>query len=117
VHSLLNERRLSTAQLVCLKSLYGLPLTLEELPVYERRTGRHDYDAREQGEITIISGRRSGKTLLAALICIFEAFRNHGLPDGEEAYVMLLAATVKQARIAFRYIRKYLRQSLFFLSE
>src|SRR5712691_9141300 len=69
------------------------------------------YDATEQREVTIIAGRRSGKTKNAARIACFEAFRDHGLPPGEEGYVMLLAPTIAQARIAFRYIRNYIRGS------
>ena len=109
---LLNDRCHSVAQLACLKSVYGLALSPEELLVYQRGTGRTVYDATEQREVTIIAGRRSGKTRkLAAPICCFEAFRDHGLPAGEEAHVMLLAPTVKQAKIAFNGIRDYLRKS------
>ena len=109
---LLNDASHSAGQKVCLTSIYGLPLSPDGLQIYQRGTGRKIYDATEQREITIIAGRRSGKTgKIAAVICCFEAFRDHGLPPGEEAHVMLLAPTVKQARIAFRYIRDYLRNS------
>jgi Terminase large subunit, ATPase domain len=109
---LLNDTCHSASQKVCLTSIYGLPLRPDELQIYQRGTGRPIYNAAEQREITIIAGRRSGKTgKLAAPICCFEAFRDHGLPPGEEAHVMLLAPTLKQARIAFRYIRDYLRNS------
>jgi hypothetical protein len=97
---------------VYLKSTYGLPLSQAELEIYQRGTGRERYDATEQREVTFIAGRRSGKTgKIAAPIVCFEAFRDHGIPRGEEAYVMLLAPTIAQARIAFRYIRNYLRGS------
>ena len=109
---LLREERLSVAQMACLKGVYGLPLEPVELDIYRRATGRQEYDAVEQREATIISGRRGGKTgRIAAPICCFEAFRDHDLPPGEEAHVMLLAPTLKQAKIAFRYIRNYLRNS------
>ncbi len=109
---LLNDICHSSAQLACLKSIYGLVLSPEEQLIYLCGTGRAIYDPTEQREITIIAGRRSGKTgKIAAPICCFEAFRDHGLPPGEEAHIMLLAPTLKQARIAFRYIRNYLRNS------
>ena len=109
---LLNDTCHSDMQMVLFKSTYGLPLSPDELQIHQRGTGRNIYDATEQSEITIIAGRRSGKTgKIAAPICCFEAFRDHGLPPGEEAHVMLLAPTLKQARIAFRYIRNYLRNS------
>jgi hypothetical protein len=110
--ALLNDRTLSDAQLVCLKSTYGLPLNECEQKIYFQGTGRLTYDAKQLDEVTFIIGRRGGKTgKIAAPIVCYEAFRDHGLPPGEDAYVMLLAPTLKQARIAFRYIRKYLRNS------
>ena len=110
---LINDESLSTAQKAVLKSIYGLPLEPDELAVYFRGTGRKSYEAGvEQLEVTLIAGRRSGKTQrIAARIAIYEAVRDHGLPKGEEARVMLLAPTVSQARIAFRAIRRDLRRS------
>jgi hypothetical protein len=108
----LNDQSHSEAQLACLKSIYGLPLNEREMEIYRRGTGRETYDPKEHEEVTIIAGRRSGKTSkLAAAIACFEAFRNHGLPAGQEAHVMLLAPTLAQARIAFRSIKKYLPES------
>jgi hypothetical protein len=109
---LLNDQTSSEAQMVVLKSIYGRPLSDRENEIYCRGTGRTTYEHREQREFTIIAGRRGGKTgKLAAPIVCYEAFRDHGLPPGEDAYIMLLAPTLAQARIAFRYIRKYLRNS------
>jgi len=110
---LIADQSLSMAQKACLKSIYGLPLEVEEFELYKRATGRQAYDVTEQREATILSGRRGGKTTkIAARIAIYEALRDHGLPKGEEGCVMLLAPTLKQARIAFRAIRKDLRSSM-----
>jgi hypothetical protein len=110
--SLLNDRSLSHAQRVILKSIYGLHLNQSELEFYYAATGLDKYDATEVRETTIIAGRRSGKTSkIAARIVSYEACRDHGVPQGEDAYVLLLAPTIKQAKIAFRAIRKDLRQS------
>ncbi len=109
---LLNDQSSSISQKTCLKAIYGLPLDPQELEIYKRATGRQTYDAAEQQEVTIIAGRRSGKTTkIAARIVCFEAVRDHGLPQGEEGYVMLLAPTLKQAKIAFRAIHRDLRRS------
>src|SRR6266436_4220299 len=109
---LLNDQSLSEMQRTILKSIYGLALSQAELEMYCASTGRATYQATEQREATIIAGRRSGKTSkIAAPIAIYEAFRDHGLPQGEEAYVMLLAPQISQAKIAFRSIRRYLRNS------
>jgi hypothetical protein len=109
---LLNDQSLSAAQKTCLRVVYGLPLSPEELKIFKTASGRLSYDAVEHTEATFICGRRGGKTSkLAAPIVCYEAFRDHGLPPGEEALVMLLAPTVKQAKIAFRCVRNYLRAS------
>jgi hypothetical protein len=108
----LNEKALSDTQMAILKSIYGRPLNDREREIYCRLTGRPTYEVgKEQREATIIAGRRGGKTTIAAIIALFEAFRDHGLRPGETAYIMLLALTLGQARIALKYIRKYLRNS------
>ena len=94
-----------------LKSLYGLELDAAELEFYCRATGRKTYLAREHREITAIIGRRGGKTRLAALIAVYEATRDHKLPRGERAFILVIAPVLKQAQIAFRYIRKYMNLS------
>ena len=58
---LLNDRSLSLAQRVILKSIYGFHLTQSELEFYYAATGLDKYDATEVREATIIAGRRSGK--------------------------------------------------------
>jgi hypothetical protein len=109
---LLNDQSLSETQRTILRSIYGLPLSQTELQIYCAGTGRATYEATEVRETTIIAGRRSGKTSrIAAPAAVYEAFRNHGLPKGEEAYVVLLAPQISQAKIAFRAIRRYLRDS------
>ncbi|HEY2352582.1 MAG TPA: terminase large subunit [Candidatus Acidoferrum sp.] len=109
---LLDDQTLSATQICCLKSVYGLPLSEPELEIYQRGTGRATYDQREQREATFIAGRRGGKTgKIAAPIVCYEACRDHGIPPGEEGVVMLLAPTIDQARIAFKYIRQYFEKS------
>src|ERR1700722_16610277 len=105
---LLNDQSHSDAQLACLKSIYGLPLSPRELEIYRRGTGRETYDQREHRKATIVGGRQGGKTSrVAAPIVCFEAFRDHGLAPGQEAYVMLLAPQIRQARFALRSIKNY----------
>jgi hypothetical protein len=110
---LLNDQSHSETQIAILKSVYGLPLTETELEIYRQATGRENYDAEEHMEVTAMSGRQGGKTekVSGPIVC-YEAFRDHGLKPGEVGFVMLLAPTIAQARIAFTYIRNYLRNSL-----
>jgi hypothetical protein len=109
---ILNDQCHSEHQVACLKSIYGFPLNPVQRSIYQECTGRVYEEGQEQREVTVIAGRRSGKTgEIAAPIVCFEAFRSHGLKPGEEGFVMLLAPTLAQARIAFRYVRNYLRRS------
>lgn len=110
--AVLNDRSLSEPQRTILKSVYGEPLNEREHEIHRIGTGREQYDQREQTEVTVIAGRRSGKTgKIAAPIAVFEAFRAHDVPPGEQAYVLLLAPQLSQARIAFRFILKYIQSS------
>src|SRR6201987_1779115 len=94
-----------------LKALYGLELDDAEFDFYCRATGRKTYVAREHKEIAAIVGRRGGKTRLAALIAVYEATRDHKLPRGERAFILIIAPVLKQAQIAFDYVRKYMNAS------
>src|SRR6266700_7176007 len=105
--SIVNDQAMSLAQIAFLKSAYGLPLTDMELGIYCRGTGRQIYVPREQRELTLLGGRRGGKTgKLGARIALYEAFRDHQIPRGERAYVMLIAPVIAQAKIAYDYILK-----------
>jgi len=115
---LLNDQSNSVAQDAILKSTYGLELGDSELEIYRRGTGRELYVAREQREITVLAGRRSGKTAkIGARIVLYEAFRDHRMPRSERAYVMLVAPTIAQAEIAYDYIRKDILSSPILLAR
>ena len=110
---LLNDRSLSLAQQAFLKATYGLALNSEELEIYQRATGRTESLTVEQNEATLVAGRRAGKnSKIAAPIALYEAFRDHHLTRGDRGYVMLIAPTKRQAKIAMRFIRAYLKSSL-----
>jgi hypothetical protein len=107
----LNDQSNSVAQDTILKSTYGLELSEAESELYLRATGRI-YVAREQREITLVAGRRGGKTdRIGAKIAVYEAFREHPIPRGQRAYVLLIAPSLEQAEIAYDYIRKDIESS------
>ena len=110
--ALLNDQSLSVAQRAFLKATYGLPLNAEELEIYQRATGRSEILPAEQNEVTLIAGRRGGKTSkIAAPIALYEAFRDHHLTRGDRGYIMLIAPAKYQAKIAMGFIRAYLKSS------
>ena len=96
---------------VFLKALFALPLSANELALYQQCTGRETAPTAPSTEGWLICGRRSGKSFTLALIAVFLAtFKDHRqfLAPGERGVVMLIAADRKQARVIFRYIRALL---------
>lgn len=113
--NLINNQRLSPAQSMALKSVYGLPLTGAEHKIFIQTTGLKSYPVgKEWEEASFILGRRSGKSdVIASNIALYEACsREHKLTPGQTGVVMIVASEKKrQARIVFKYIRAKLRQS------
>ena len=109
---LLKAGSLSVAQRAVLKSTYGEILDEAEMEVHCRATGHETYAPREHNELTVIAGRQSGKTSrIGAIIALYEAFRDHGLPRGQRAYVLVIAPVVQQAAIAFDFMKRYILES------
>jgi hypothetical protein len=91
-----------------LGALFGLPLTPDQLAIYQRSTGRTTPPAMPSSEASLICGRRAGKSFMLALIAVFLAcffsWRSH-LAPGERGTVMVIATDRRQARVIIRYIR------------
>jgi hypothetical protein len=88
-------------------TLFALPLSAEELAIYQHCTGRRTPPTTPHREAWLVCGRRSGKSFMLALIATFLAcfhdFTRH-LTRGERATVMIVCADRKQARVVLRYI-------------
>jgi len=96
-----------TAWRALLAGFYGLELSEDELPHWQKLTGRESAPEAAHDELWLAIGRRGGKTQNAALLAVYEAcFNDHSdrLSPGEVATVLCLAADRKQARSVFRYI-------------
>src|SRR6266404_1162372 len=92
---------------VFLAALFGLGLDAEARAIYKQFTGRDDVPTEQVSESWLICGRRSRKSLVAALIAVFLAvFRDYTsyLAPGEVATIMVIAADRKQARVVLGYI-------------
>jgi hypothetical protein len=94
-----------------LAALFGLPMTPDQLAVYQACTGRDGPPTAPATEGWLICGRRAGKSFILAIAATFSAaFRNYAdyLAPGERATVMVIACDRKQARVIVRYIRALL---------
>jgi hypothetical protein len=96
-----------------LAALFGLPLTDEQLAIYQRCSGRTVPPSAPASEAWLVCGRRAGKSFVLALIAVYlAAFHDYRryLSPGERGTVLIIATDRKQARTIFRYIRALLTQ-------
>jgi len=90
------------AQRVILKSIYGLKLTEEEIKIYQKITkNKEEFEAGvEKSESVLVLGARSGKSLLASIIGLYEMTRDKWqgyLNKGESGYVVIVSCRQKQS--------------------
>jgi hypothetical protein len=96
---------------VFLKSLFALPMGDEEMGLYRQCTGREEPPTAPFREAWAPTGRRSGKSFVAALVSVylgcFRDYKPH-LAPGERAMILVIAADRAQAGIIFRYVKAFL---------
>lgn len=95
---------------VALSALYGLPVHPSHAKLVRDCTGRDRKRLPRGGFSTalFLTGRRSGKSRIAAIIGAFESvLTGHGakLAKGEKGLVVVCAPTKQQARVVRNYIR------------
>ena len=95
---------------VLVKSIFGLPLTADELSIFQRLTGRTKPLVKRVREFWGICGRRGGKSRAMSAIAVWAAcIPKYRLAPGEHGVVMLLAADRRQAGILKSYIAAMIR--------
>jgi hypothetical protein len=97
--------------MVFLKAVFALPMDEDELSLYRTATGRQNPPSHQLGEVWCPTGRRSGKSFIAALVAVFLAcFRDYRpyLAKGEVAMILVIAADRQQAQIILRYVKSFL---------
>src|SRR6266508_6136521 len=93
-----------------LKAAHALPVTDDERDVLEHLTGRETLLDLPCRELWLLLGRRSGKSIIAALLAAWATTcRAYTLAPGEVGVFMVIAADRKQARVIKRYISGLLR--------
>jgi hypothetical protein len=94
-----------------LRVLFALPLDAEDLKIFQECTGQSAPNPSGYFEVSLLCGRRSGKSLILALIATylacFKDYRQH-LVKNERATIMVLASDKKQAQSIFRYLKGFL---------
>jgi hypothetical protein len=87
-----------------LAALFALPMSAEQLALYQEFTGREASPAKEANEAYLICGRRAGKSAILAVTATYLAFARDYRPylaGGEMATIRLMAADRDQTRSIF----------------
>jgi hypothetical protein len=93
--------------LAFLAALFALPMTPEQLAVYQRHTGRTTPPAAPLSEAWLVCGRRAGKSFILAVTAVFLACFKDWRPflgPGEVGTVMIIARDRRQARVIKRFV-------------
>src|SRR5436309_2982551 len=90
---------------VALAAIFGLGMDAEQLALYAECTGRTTPPTERAREAWLISGRRSGKSLVSSLVAAYIGtfLKFRGAP-GERPTVAIVAADRDQARVCLRYV-------------
>jgi hypothetical protein len=94
-----------------LKTMFGLSLDEIALNLFKACTGRSMPAPGGYREVTLICGRRAGKSLMMALLAAYLASFFDWRPflvGGERGVIMLVAADRRQAAVILRYLREML---------
>ncbi len=100
--------------LTAIRSLFGLPLSAEEMDLFTRCTGRTQPFTAALTEAWFAIGRRAGKSRVLALLAVCLAtFRDYSayLAPGERPLVMVLAKDRDQAGVIFGYARALIAET------
>jgi hypothetical protein len=93
-----------------LASLFGLPMSPEQVATYRRFTGRVAPPTVPAREGYLVVGRRGGKSIIAALIALWASvFRSYAgaAAPGESLVVMVVASDRRQASVIFKYLLSF----------
>lgn len=89
---------------------FGLPMTDEEVAIFQKCTGRREPPTEEADEITSIVGRRGGKTSIDAFVmgylATYRDYRQY-LREGETCFFPIVAADKKGTRQACGYLKAW----------
>lgn len=95
---------------VVLKAIFALPMSDADLSVYRALTERTAAPLQPFREVWLIVGRRGGKSIITALIAVFQVTcKTFRLAPGETGVFMCFAADRRQARVIKNYVSAMLQ--------
>src|SRR3954464_1944705 len=95
---------------IVLRAAFALDLTADERAIVTELTQRETLPSSPVRELWLLLGRRSGKSIIAALLAVWATCcRTYKLSPGEVGIFMIIAADRSQARVIKRYIAGLLR--------
>jgi hypothetical protein len=98
---------------VFLCALFGLPMSDEQLAIYQAHTGRATPPTTRAHEAWLCIGRRGGKSFILATIAVFLSCFYDWRPllgPGERGTVMIIARDRRQARVIKRFVSGLLHE-------
>jgi hypothetical protein len=99
---------------VFLATLFGLPLSPDQLLLFQKYTGRTTVPTSPLREAWLVVGRRGGKSFVLAVVAVFLACFKDWRPflgPGEVGTIMIIAKDRAQARAIKRFISGLLRET------
>ena len=94
------------------KAVFGLKLTTAERETFAVVAGGRQPPTQPVSEFWCVAGRRSGKSRIAAALCVYAArFLPRKLAPGETGEVAVVAASRSQAGVIFKYVVGFLEAS------
>lgn len=99
--------------LTFLRTVFALPMSQGDIERYQCHTGRIHLPTQPFREVWVATGRRAGKSLIAALVTVYmTCFRTYGeyLAAGEVAVGMTVSPDRRQSRVIGRFQRGFCRK-------
>jgi hypothetical protein len=106
------EDKASWQAWICfLKTMFALPLAPSELELFKTCTGRSAPADAGYTEVSLVCGRRAGKSLILSLVAVYLACFHNWRPyltGGERGTIMVIATDRKTATVILKYIKAFL---------
>ena len=106
---------ISPGQEVLLRAIYALPMTAEQREIFTLCTGLAEPPSQEPGEVTVLSGVRSGKdSRIAGPIGSYEAvYGGHelALSPGERGVIAVCCQNTAATQVTYNFLREHFERS------